>query len=125
MTGSANQSTAAGQDWIASSLRSSQMTVDSRTDLQRSIIKPEMHAVAVGADIFLAFQPQLAGVGGARLAAERNVIRVRNGFGAGKALFEIGMNDAGGGGRLGATVDGPGPRLLRADREIGDEVEQL
>jgi hypothetical protein len=32
-------------------------------------IEPEMHDVAVGDDIFLAFQPQLAGVAGAGLAA--------------------------------------------------------
>src|SRR5581483_7182559 len=34
-------------------------------------------------------------------------------------------NDAGGRGRLGAAVDGPGAGFLRADGEIGDEIEQL
>src|SRR5260370_4962805 len=88
-------------------------------------IKPEMHDVAVGDDILLAFQPQLAGVAGAGLATERDVISVGNGFGANKTLFEIGVNNAGRSGRPGAAVDGPGPRLLRPDGEIGDEVEQL
>ena len=31
-------------------------------------IEPEMHHVAVGDDVFLAFQPQLAGVAGAGFA---------------------------------------------------------
>src|SRR5258707_13476483 len=88
-----------------------------------SSIKPEMHNVAIGDDVLLAFQPQLAGIAGAGLAAERDVIGVGDGFGADKSLFEIGMDHAGRGGRLGAAVDGPGPRLLRPDREIGDEVQ--
>ena len=88
-------------------------------------VEPEMHDVAVGDDIFLAFQPQLAGIAGAGFAAERDVIGIGDGFGADKALFEIGVDHAGGGRRLGAAVDGPGPRLLRPDGEIGDEVEQL
>ena len=75
-----------------------------------------MHDVAVGDDIFLAFQPQLAGVAGAGFAAERDVIGIGDGFGADKALFEIGMDHAGGGRRLGAAVDGPGARFLRARR---------
>ena len=42
-----------------------------------------------------------------------------------KPFFEISMDHAGRRGRLGAAVDGPGAGLLRADGEIGDEVEQL
>src|SRR5579863_1387352 len=90
----------------------------------QSGIEPEMHHVAVGDDIVLAFQPQFAGVAGAGLAAKRDIIGIADGFGADEALLEIGMNDAGGGRRPGAAVDGPGPRFLRADGEIGDEVEQ-
>src|SRR5882762_484399 len=86
-------------------------------------IKPEMHDVAIGDDVLLAFQPQLAGIAGAGFAAERGVIGIGDGFGADKSLFEIGMDHAGRGRRLGAAVDGPGPRLLRPDGEIGDEVE--
>jgi hypothetical protein len=37
-------------------------------DAQISGIEPEMHDVAVGDDIFLAFQPQLAGIPGAGVA---------------------------------------------------------
>src|SRR5450432_3344160 len=85
-------------------------------------IKPEMHDVAVGDDILLALQPQLAGVAGAGLAAQCDVIAVGDGFGPDKALFEISMNHARGGWRLGAAVDGPGAGFLRADGEIGNEV---
>jgi hypothetical protein len=82
-----------------------------------------MHDVAVGDDIFLAFQPQLAGIAGAGFAAKRDVIGIGNRLGPDKALLEIGMDDAGGAGRLGTAVDGPGTGFLGADGEIGDEVE--
>src|SRR5260370_18582566 len=100
-------------------------SIRATTARRASSIKPEMHDVAVGDDVLLAFQPQLAGIAGAGLAAERDVLGIGNRLGANKTLFEIGMNDAGGGGRPGAAVDGPGPRLLRPDGEIGDEVQEL
>jgi len=59
-----------------------------------------MHDVAVGDDIVLAFQPQLAGVAGAGFAAERDIIGIGDGFGADKAFFEIGVNDAAAAGAL-------------------------
>ena len=64
-------------------------------------IEPEMHHVAVGDDVFLAFQPQLAGVAGAGFAAERDVVVIGDGLGADEALLEIGVDDAG---RRGALV---------------------
>src|SRR5260370_40392650 len=99
-------------------------SIRATTARRASSIKPEMHDVAVGEDVLLAFQPQLAGIAGAGLAAERDVIGIGNRLGANKTLFEIGMNDAGGGGRPGAAVDGPGPRLLRPDGEIGGVVQE-
>src|SRR4051812_36072316 len=90
-----------------------------------SIVEPEMHHVAVGDDVFLAFQPKLAGFAGAGLAVQRDVIGIGDGLGPDEALFEIGMDHAGRRRPLGAAVDGPGAGLLRADGEIGDEVEQL
>ena len=54
-----------------------------------------MHHVAVGDDVFLAFQPQLAGIARAGFAAERDIVGIGDGLGADKALFEIGMDDAG------------------------------
>ena len=65
-----------------------------------------MHHVAVGDDIFLAFEPQLAGVAGAGFAAERDVIGVSNRFGANKTLLEIGVDHAGSGRRPGTAGDG-------------------
>ncbi len=84
-----------------------------------------MHHVAVGDGVFLAFQPQLAGVARASFTAERDIVGVGDGLGADKAFFEIGVNDAGRGRGPGAAVDGPGARLFRADGEIGDEVQEL
>src|SRR4029079_4988345 len=90
-----------------------------------SIIEPEMHYVAVGDDVFLTFQPELACVARAGLAVQRDVIGIGDGLGPDVALFEIGMDHAGRRRPLGAAVDGPGAGLLRAAGEIGDEVEQL
>ena len=84
-----------------------------------------MHHVAVGDDVFLAFQPQLAAVAGAGFAAERDIVGIGDGLGADEALLEIGMDHASRGRPLGAAMDGPGARFLRTDGEIGDEVEQL
>ncbi|GCC44110.1 hypothetical protein chiPu_0028095, partial [Chiloscyllium punctatum] len=87
-------------------------------------IKSEMHHVAIGDDVVLAFEPQLAGIACAGFAVAGDIILIRDGLGADETLLEIGMDHAGGGRRLGAAVDGPGTRFLRADGEIGDEVEQ-
>src|SRR5947209_5840666 len=70
------------------SLRSSRATVPLRR-------KPKMHHVAVGDLVVLAFQPQLADVTRAGLAAALEVILVRNGLGADEAALEIGVNDTG------------------------------
>src|SRR6516165_4121158 len=91
----------------------------------KSGIEPEMHDVAVGNDIILAFEAKLAGIAGAGFAVERDVVGIGDGLGANKALLEIGVDHAGGGRRPGAAVDGPGAGLLRAHGEIGDEIEKL
>ena len=54
-----------------------------------------------------------------------DVVVVGDGLGADEALLEVGVDDAGRRRRLGAARDRPGARFLRADREVGDEVEQL
>ena len=43
-----------------------------------------MHHVAVGDDVFLAFQPELAGIASTGLAAEHDVIVIGDGLGADK-----------------------------------------
>jgi hypothetical protein len=47
-----------------------------------------MHHVAVGDDVFLAFQPQLAGIARAGFAVQRDVVVKGDGLGADKTLFE-------------------------------------
>ena len=41
-----------------------------------------------------------------------------------EAFFEVGVDDSGGSGGLGAAADGPGADLLYACGEVGDEVEE-
>src|SRR5688572_23023510 len=79
--------------------------------------KPEMHHVAVGDDVILAFQPQLAGVTRAGFAAERDVVVVGDRLAADEAALEIGVDDAGRLRRPGAAINGPGARFLRPDGE--------
>ena len=61
-----------------------------------SVVKPEMHHVAIGDDIVLAFQPEFARLARAGFAFARDIIGIGDGFGADEALLEIGMDDAGG-----------------------------
>src|SRR5205085_12478310 len=60
-----------------------------RLDLRR---KPEMHHVAVGDLVLLAFQPQLADVARVGLAAALDVILMRARLGAEEAALEIGVD---------------------------------
>jgi len=84
--------------------------------------KPEMHDVPIGDHVFLAFEAQSAGLAGARLASERDVIVIRDGFGADETALEVGVDDARGLGRLGAAGYGPGFRLLGSCREIREKA---
>ena len=84
-----------------------------------------MHHVAVLDDVLLAFETHLAGILGAVLAAERDVILIGDSLGANKTLLEIRVDDAGGLRSLGAAGDRPGAGFLRADREVSYEIEQL
>src|SRR5215472_14955681 len=86
--------------------------------------KPEMHDVAVRDDVFLSFEAQSASLAGARLAAERHIVVICNGFGTYEAALEIGVDDAGRLGRLGAAGDGPGLRLLGPGREVCEEAQE-
>src|SRR6266478_4216243 len=86
--------------------------------------KPEMHDVPVGDHVFLAFEAQPAGLAGARLAAERHIVVIRDGLGADKAALEIGVDDARRLGRLGAAGDGPRFRLLGPCGEIRQQAQE-
>ena len=56
---------------------------------------------------------------------QRDEIVIGDGLGADEAALEVGVDLAGGLGRLGAAVDGPGARFLGAGGEEGDQAEQL
>ena len=66
--------------------------------------KAEMHYVAVGDHVILAFQAHLAGLFSAGLAALGDEIVIGDGFGADEPALEIRMDDAGGLRRLGALA---------------------
>ncbi len=87
--------------------------------------KPEMHHVAVGDDVFLAFQPQLAGIARTGFAGILHVVVVGDRLGADEAALEVGVDHARGLRRLGAFRDRPGTRLLRPHREIRHEVQEV
>src|SRR5918993_5687156 len=91
----------------------------------RSGVEPEVHHVPVLDEVFLALEPEPAGIARAGLALEADVIRIRDGLGPDEALLEIRVDHAGRLRRPRAPGDRPGAGLLRADREIGDEAEEL
>ena len=76
-----------------------------------SDVEAEQHHVAVLDDIVLAFGAQLAGVAGARFAAELDEVVVGDGLGADEAALEVGVDLARRLGRPRAPVHGPGARL--------------
>ena len=83
-----------------------------------------MQHVAIGDDVFLAFQPQLAAIAGAGFAIQPDIVVIGDGFGANEPLFEIGVNDGGRLRRLGTARNRPGTRFLRTNSEIGDQMQQ-
>ena len=83
-----------------------------------------MQAIAVLHHVFLAFEPELAGLARAGLAVVRDVIGVGDRLGANEALFEICVNDACGLRRLRALFDGPRAGLFGADGEIRHQMQQ-
>ncbi len=56
------------------------------------IVEPEMHHVAIGDDVILAFQAEFSGVARARFTLARHIIGIGDGFGADETLLEIRMN---------------------------------
>src|SRR6187397_1346289 len=112
------------QIWILSVDSGSLAALAPRND-SRSGVEAKMHHVAVGDDILLAFQPELAGVAGAGLAAVFDEVIVGDGLGADEAALEVAVDHARRRRPLGALGDGPGPRLFRPGGEIRDEVQKL
>src|SRR3989338_4479727 len=89
-----------------------------------SIREAEMHHIAVVNNVVLALETHLARVFRALFSAQRHIVVIGDRLCADETLFEVRVNNACGGGCARAACDRPCARLLRAHREIGDEVEQ-
>ena len=79
--------------------------------------EPEVHHVAVGDHIVLAFQPHLAGIARAGFAAEGHVVVIGNGLGADEAALEVGVDHRRRLRRFRSPRYRPGGGLLRARGE--------
>ena len=84
-----------------------------------------MKDVAVLHDIVLALLAQLAGVAGPGLAIQRDIVVVGDRLGADEPAFEVRVDFPRGARRLAALLNRPGARFLGADREEGDEVQEV
>ena len=58
-------------------------------------VEAEVHDVAVLHDVLFAFDREFAGVADSRLSAESHIVIILDDFGADKAFFEVGVDDAG------------------------------
>ena len=68
-----------------------------------------MEDVAVLDQVFLAFGPHFAGILGAGFAAAGDEVVIGDGLGADEAMFEVGVDYAGGLRRPRLAADRPGP----------------
>src|SRR4029078_1125469 len=108
------------QIWILSVDSGSLAALAPRND-SRSGVEAKMHHVAVGDDILLSFQPELAGISGAGLAAVFYENVVGDGFGTDGGSLALAVNHPRRRRPLGALGDGPGSRLFRSGGEVRDE----
>jgi hypothetical protein len=87
-------------------------------------VELEEKDVAVFDHVFFAFGAEQAFFFDGLLAAVGEEVVGGIAVGLDEAALEVGVDDAGGSGGLGAAFDGPGADLLHASGEVGDEVEQ-
>src|SRR5436190_19916402 len=87
-------------------------------------VEAKMDHVAVAHDVVLAFDPELAGLLRALLAAARDVVVIADDLGADEAALEIGVDNPRRLRRGGAGANRPGTRFLRAGGEVGLQAEQ-
>src|SRR6266540_1059992 len=87
--------------------------------------EPDVQDVAVLDDVLLPLQAELPLVPGLRLAAEGDEVVVVHDLGADEAALEVGVDAPRCARRAISAADGPGAHLVLADREEGDEVEQV
>lgn len=86
-------------------------------------VESEVHDVAVLNDILFAFDAHFAGLFASRFRAESNVIVVLDNFGAYKAFFKVGVNNAGALGGFASLVVGPSTHFLYSCGNVGFEIE--
>src|SRR5258708_10865886 len=87
-------------------------------------VESEIKYITILDHVIRTFQPHLARLFRALLAALRDKIGIGDRLGADEALLEIRMNPAGRLRRLAASRHRPDMRLLRPDREEADQGEQ-
>jgi outer membrane receptor protein involved in Fe transport len=90
-----------------------------------SDVEAEVQNVAFLDPVFLALQPQPAGIAGAGLAAVLDEVIKADGLGADEALLEVGMDDGRGLRRGRAALHGPGADFLDPGGEVGLQAQQL
>ena len=86
-------------------------------------VEPELHHIPVPHHILLALHAGLPGRPGLRHRAGLDQVFEGDDLGLDEALLEVGVDDSGGFGGRGVLLDGPGPGLLGACREVGLEAE--
>src|SRR5438876_1082701 len=90
-----------------------------------SHVEAEMRGVAVAHDVVLALDVQLGGGAAGGLGAELDQVLPPDDLGLDEAALEVGVDGAGGAGRLGAVDDGPGAHFGLAGGEEGDEAKEV
>src|SRR6185437_6933081 len=88
-------------------------------------IETEMHHIAVGNDVVLAFEAEFPRFARAGLAVVRAIVIIPDGFRANEPVFELGMDNAGALRRACPRGHCPGAGFFRSNGEKGDEAEQV
>ncbi len=77
-------------------------------------VEAELQHVAVLDDVFLALDPELAGLAGLGFGAQGNQVLEGDGLGGDEAALKIAVDDASRGRGFVTGTDGPGAGFLRA-----------
>src|SRR3989338_2721066 len=85
----------------------------------------EVEDVAVLDDVLLPLQQRLARTRHRLLTAQTDEVAILDELRADEPALDVGMDDAARRRRCRAPTHRPGPHLVRADREVGDESERL
>src|SRR6478672_10028941 len=88
-------------------------------------VEAELHDVAVGHDVVLALDADLAGGLGGVHVPRRDKVLEADDLGLDEAALEVGVDDARGHRGGPALADRPGARLLGTGREVGLQAERV